>query len=188
MSVSAQLRKHWHTLYSEWNIENLNSRGVLEDMECYWVHASHPIIVPYMASMALFEVKDPPQCEYYNTALPGNHIHVAKDVFPVLCRLVSYHVIEKLDDEQEIANKWKDLYSRYNKQNLREEGVLPWQNGCKFVHIDHPVVGLLRSNSNMIGTDVDSMPRVDDHIRMTDQVFDVCCSTIEEKVLNQLNI
>jgi hypothetical protein len=83
---------------------------------------------------------------------------------------------------------WRQQYGKWNKANLESEGVIPIPNQtfC-FVHCDHPVVGLLRHNCDLIGCDVDKMPRMDGQwIKLTRQVMNECCKTLRTQVLGRM--
>ena len=56
---------------------------------------------------------------------------------------------------QEGAN-WRQLYPKWNSNNLENEGIMDVKNQpFVFVHMDHPVVGLLRHNAELIGCKID---------------------------------
>ena len=61
--------------------------------------------------------------------------------------------------QQEGAN-WRQLYPKWNSNNLESEGIMDVKNQpFVFVHMDHPVVGLLRHNAELIGCKIDEQVR-----------------------------
>jgi hypothetical protein len=83
---------------------------------------------------------------------------------------------------------WRQQYPEYNATNLETHGVLT-VNGQNytFVSKDHPVIDLLRQNSEMLNTDIDSFPLIDgQYFKITKQVFATCCSALRTKVLKNV--
>lgn len=83
---------------------------------------------------------------------------------------------------------WREHYSKWNTHNLEKEGVIDVPNQpYAFVHLGHPVVGILRHNAELIGCDVDKQPRIDNQfIRVTRPVLATCCATLRKSVLDKL--
>lgn len=57
-----------------------------------------------------------------------------------------------------------------------------------FVHMDHPVIDLLRYNKKAIGCDVDEYPRVDGQwLKVSNRVFKQCCNVLQDHMLLQMS-
>jgi hypothetical protein len=71
-------------------------------------------------------------------------------------------VLYQCDVGAEEGNQWRKDFPKYNAGNIEKEGILEVQN-CPyvFVHQDHPVIMLLRHNSNLIGCNIDDQPKID---------------------------
>ena len=80
---------------------------------------------------------------------------------------------------------WHKQYPQYNATNLETEGVMPVNNqSIVFIDCEHPAVGLLRANQNLIGVDIDSQKKIDNTwFKISRQVLNVCCDTIRKKIL-----
>jgi len=100
----------------------------------------------------------------------------------------SPQVVYACDSSLQENAAWRQQYGKWNNSNLEEEGVIPVPNHpFLFVHLNHPVVGLLRHNSELIGCDVDKMPRMEgQYIRLTRQVMNECCKTLRTQVLSKV--
>jgi hypothetical protein len=72
------------------------------------------------------------------------------------------HVLYQCDVGAEEGNQWRKEFPKYTAANIDSEGILEVQ-GCPyvFVHQDHPVITLLRHNSNLIGCNIDEQPKID---------------------------
>ena len=83
---------------------------------------------------------------------------------------------------------WHQLYSQWNSSNLETHGTMDVPNQpFLFVHMDHPVIGLLRYNQNLIGCDIDAQPKLEqEYLKVSRQVMATCCQTIRDEVLNRL--
>jgi len=83
---------------------------------------------------------------------------------------------------------WRQQYSKWNKANLEQEGVIPIPNQpFLFVHQTHPAIGMLRYNTDLIGCDVDKMPKMDGQwYKLTRQVMNTCCNALRTQVLNKV--
>ena len=75
------------------------------------------------------------------------------------------------------TQEWQGQFSRWNKDNLADEGV------SVRVHRDHPVVALLEANREEIGL---LLVRHDDTVTMSHEIFQFCCHVIREQVLPYL--
>lgn len=84
--------------------------------------------------------------------------------------------------------QWRKKYPAYNASNLETWGVMEVQRKpYLFVHEDHPVIALLRVNSDLLGADIDEAQRLDGQwLKVTKQVFATCCNTLRTKVLSRV--
>lgn len=112
---------------------------------------------------------------YAYTVLPRSNLNVPQNVY-------------KCNINTENSLNWRNEYPRWNSHNLESEGVLEVPNNSfVFVHQEHPVIGLLRSNSNLIGCNIDDQPKVDDEwFKVARPVLMACCHTLRTKVLNNI--
>jgi hypothetical protein len=83
---------------------------------------------------------------------------------------------------------WRMQYPDYNTNNLDTHGVLNVQ-GENFVFVSktHPVIDLLRVNKDILNTDIDTHPLIDDQwFKVTKQVMSTCCQQLKSKVLSKV--
>lgn len=95
-------------------------------------------------------------------------------------------VIYEAGDQNE-GMEWRTKYPSYNSNNLEKQGILE-VTGQPFVFCDknHPVIDLLRQNSDMLNSDIDKQTLIDDqYYKITRQVFSTCCNTLRAKVLDK---
>lgn len=95
-------------------------------------------------------------------------------------------VIFEAGDQNE-GMEWRTKYPSYNSNNLEKQGILE-VTGQPFVFCDknHPVIDLLRQNSDMLNSDIDKQTLIDDqYYKITRQVFSTCCNTLRAKVLDK---
>lgn len=120
------------------------------------------------------EVTDLGQAYAY-TVLPHSRISSSQQVY--VCSPAS-----------DGGSAWQKDYGEWNSSNLEEHGVMG-ANGHPFVLISvrHPVVGLLRYNQEIIGTDVDKLPKIEgEFIKISRQVLNECCRNLRASVLSKL--
>ena len=102
--------------------------------------------------------------------------------------LSSAQTVYEYDSNEQDNATWKQLYSQYNSHNLDTEGVMdapnqPWV----FVNKNHPAIGLLMHNQEMIGCQIDKQPLVEgEWYKLSRYVMSTCCSTIRSKVLSKI--
>lgn len=101
----------------------------------------------------------------------------------------SAQAIYKCDASATSTQNWRNEYPKWNNTNLEKEGVMEVAN-CPYVFVsqDHPIIALLRSNSSLIGCDIDEQPRIDNEwFKVTRQVLAACCQTLRTKVLSKIS-
>ena len=103
-------------------------------------------------------------------------------------RLSSPQAVYACDTSIQENQVWRQQYGKWNKANLETEGVLdvPGQPYV-FVNLEHPMIGLLRHNQEMIGCDVDKMQRIDGRmLKISRQIMNSCCHTLRTKILPKM--
>ena len=102
--------------------------------------------------------------------------------------LSSPQTVYEFDPSEQDNASWKQMYSKYNATNLETEGVMdapnqPWV----FVNKDHPAIGLLLHNQEMLGCQLDKQPLVEgEWYKLSRYVMSTCCQTIRSKVLSKI--
>lgn len=102
--------------------------------------------------------------------------------------LSSPQCVYEFDSGEQDNATWKQLYSQYNSANLETEGVMdapnqPWL----FVNKNHPAIGLLMHNQEMLGCQLDKQPLVEgEWYKLARYVMGTCCQTIRSKVLSKI--
>jgi hypothetical protein len=84
--------------------------------------------------------------------------------------------------------EWRNLYPQYNTNNLETQGIMEVK-GCPYVFVSqgHPAINLLRANSDLLGSDIDSMQKIDgEWFKVSRQVVMQCCQTLRTQVLNKV--
>jgi len=87
--------------------------------------------------------------------------------------------------------EWEKNYTQYNKENLRTHNVIDEGGTYYLVSIHHPVSDLLDHNLNIVGLTpttlkksmVSPLDSKQIYLKMSKQVFDLTCKTLEEQVL-----
>lgn len=96
----------------------------------------------------------------------------------------------ELREREERASLWREEFQGFGSCNIHTKGVLSNDDlSYALVHHKHPAITLLRSNADVTGVDVDSMQRVDeDFIKINKELFQVCCNTIQSKILGPIGV
>ena len=84
--------------------------------------------------------------------------------------------------------EWRSLYPEYNQTNLEQQGIMEVK-GCPYVFVSqgHPAINLLRANSELLGSDIDTMQKIDNEwFKVSRQVVMQCCQTLRTQVLNKV--
>lgn len=98
-------------------------------------------------------------------------------------------VVFEADTNSVESLKWSQSYPGFNGNNLESHEVMDVLNApYVFVRDKHPVISLLRANKDLLGSDIDEQPRIDDEwYKVQKNVFATCCSTLRKKILPKLN-
>lgn len=93
------------------------------------------------------------------------------------------------DSSQQISSEWRRMYGEYNEKNLSTHNVLEVANqNYVFVHENHPVISLLKANSDLLGTELKDEQRIDgEWFKVSKTVLSTCCNTLKQKVLNKIS-
>ena len=86
--------------------------------------------------------------------------------------------------------EWRSLYPQYTHANLEQQGIMEVK-GCPYVFVSqgHPAINLLRANSDLLGSDIDTMTKIDNEwFKVSRQVVMQCCQTLRTQVLNKVPI
>jgi hypothetical protein len=99
------------------------------------------------------------------------------------------HVLFEADATNSENLEWRQQYREYTADNLATHNVLPVSGmPYVFVHENHPVIALLRANTEVIGTKVDDTAKIDgEWFKVSKQVLETCCQTLQNKVLTKMN-
>jgi hypothetical protein len=97
-------------------------------------------------------------------------------------------VIFEADAGAQTSQEWRRLYGEYNETNLASHNVLDIANqNYVFVHENHPVVSLLRANSDLLGHEMTDDRKVDgEWFKVSRQVLATCCNTLKSRVLSKV--
>jgi len=93
-------------------------------------------------------------------------------------------LIYEAGDQQE-GLEWRSRYPEYNTNNLDKVGVLP-VTGQPYIFCskNHPAIEVLRQNKELINSDIDSQPLIDDEwYKIMKPVFSTCCDALKKKIL-----
>jgi hypothetical protein len=102
--------------------------------------------------------------------------------------LSSPQVVFEWDGKTQDNSMWQQMYPEWNTTNLESHQVMDVPNQpFLFVHMNHPVIGLLRFNKSMIGCDIDTQPKLEkEYFKISRQVMSTCCQTIREEILDNM--
>lgn len=95
----------------------------------------------------------------------------------------------KADSDTEESQQWRSKYKEYNASNLETQGVLEVK-ACPYVFVKdtHPIIAVLRANTDLIGTHIDSMPKIDgEWYKISRTVLQQCCSALRTQILSKLS-
>eukprot|EP00961_Rhodomonas_salina_P178152 2402635-Rhodomonas_salina.5 len=99
------------------------------------------------------------------------------------------HVLYQADSDFKGSNQWRQQYKEYNASNLDTQGILEVKN-CPYVFVkdSHPVIAVLRANTELIGQNIDNMPKIDgEWYKLSRNVLQQCCSALRTHVLSKLS-
>jgi len=107
----------------------------------------------------------------------------------VLPNMSSSHpeVLYEADMTARQGAEWREHYRGYNKDNLDTQGVMEVK-GCPYVFVSqgHPAINLLRANSDLLGSNIAEMNKIDgEWYKVSRQVVMQCNQTLRNQVLNK---
>ena len=111
---------------------------------------------------------------YTFTALPMTHNPTPLSIF-------------EADASAQTSQEWRRMYGEYNERNLDSHNVLLVANqNYVFVHENHPIISLLKVNSDLLGSEVSDDKRIDgEWFKVSKSVVSTCCNTLRTKVLKR---
>ena len=94
------------------------------------------------------------------------------------------------DTSANTSQEWRKMYSEYNATNLESHNVLEVNNqNYVFVHENHPVISLLKANTDLLGSELRDDQRIDgEWFKVSKQVLSTCCTTLKAKVLTKIHV
>jgi hypothetical protein len=94
------------------------------------------------------------------------------------------------DASANTSQEWRKMYSEYNATNLESHNVLEVNNqNYVFVHENHPVISLLKANTDLLGSELRDDQRIDgEWFKVSKQVLSTCCNTLKAKVLTKIHV
>lgn len=97
-------------------------------------------------------------------------------------------IIFEADAGAQTSQEWRRLYGEYNEVNLATHNILEIANqNYVFVHENHPVVSLLRANSDLLGHEMTDDRKVDgEWFKISKSVLATCCNTLKSRVLSKV--
>ena len=93
------------------------------------------------------------------------------------------------DASQSEGFEWRKRYPEYTDTNLDSHNVRPVL-GCPYVFVyeKHPIIALLRANSDLLGSKIDDHSKIDgEWFKVSRQVLVTCCQTLRNKVLSRIS-
>ena len=98
-------------------------------------------------------------------------------------------ILFEADESSVDAIKWAEQYPAYTRSNLHQLGVMSVSNQpIVFVDRDHPVIALLRTNREFLGSDIDQQQLIQGRYHtLSRQVFQHACDTLQKKVLSNIS-
>jgi hypothetical protein len=149
----------------------------------------------YILNCKVLEVKSsiPVPVGVMINCIPNNEMTDTGEKYAFTALPMSYnntpHVLFEAESSSLENQEWRQQYREYTAENLSSHNVLP-VNGMPyvFVHESHPVISLLRANSDLLGVKVDEASKIDgEWFKVGKQVLETCCNTLQSKVLTKIN-
>ena len=93
------------------------------------------------------------------------------------------------DTTANTSHEWRKMYSQYNERNLETHNVLEVNNqNYVFVHESHPVISLLKANTDLLGSELRDDQKIDgEWFKVSKPVLGTCCNTLKTKVLSKIS-
>jgi hypothetical protein len=93
------------------------------------------------------------------------------------------------DANANTSHEWRKTYSQYNERNLESHNVLEVNNqNYVFVHETHPVISLLKANTDLLGSELRDDQKIDgEWFKVSKPVLGTCVATLKNKVLSKVN-
>jgi hypothetical protein len=97
-------------------------------------------------------------------------------------------VLMEADASNTDAKAWSENFPTFTSANLNTEGVLTLGN-CPYVFVNqkHPVINLIRMNSDMLGVKIDDIPKMDgEWYKLSQPLMTSCCDAIKSNILSKM--
>lgn len=149
----------------------------------------------YILNCKVLEVKSslPVPVGVSINCIPNNELTDTAEKYAFTTLPMSYnntpHTLFEAETSSLENQEWRQQYREYTAENLSTHNVLP-VNGMPyvFVHENHPVISLLRANSDLVGVKVDEAAKIDgEWFKVGKQALDACCKTLQSKILAKIN-
>ena len=113
---------------------------------------------------------------YVMTMLPGD-------------RNCSPQTLYKCDESSNEAVRWRSEYPEYNAQNISTHNVMEVKSHpVVFVDAQHPIISLLRTNKDLLQSDIDAQPLVQGRWHTVSKgIFNKAVATLRSKVLSNVS-
>jgi hypothetical protein len=126
------------------------------------------------------------------SCLPKNEITETGDrytycVLPKSTTSQPYGIFKASADIEE-SQQWRSQYKEYNAGNLETQGVLVVK-ACPYVFVkdSHPIIAVLRHNTELIGAQIDNQPKIDNEwYKVSRTVLNQCCNALRSHVLSKI--
>jgi hypothetical protein len=149
----------------------------------------------YILNCKVLEVKSslPVPVGVSINCIPNNELTDTAEKYAFTALPMTYnntpHTLFEAETSSLENQEWRQQYREYTAENLATHNVLP-VNGMPyvFVHENHPVISLLRANSDLTGVKVDEAAKIDgEWFKVGKQALDACCKTLQSKILTKIN-
>jgi hypothetical protein len=149
----------------------------------------------YIVSCRVLESKNsiPVPIGVMINCIPHHEIVETGERYAFTCMPMSYnnqpHTLFEADVNLSEGHEWRANYRDYTSENLATHNVLEVSGmPYVFVHENHPVISLLRANSELLGSKIDEHAKIDgEWFKVGKQVLSTCCATLQNKVLTRIN-
>jgi hypothetical protein len=149
----------------------------------------------YIVSCKLLESKNsiPAPLGVMINCIPNTEIVETGERYAFTCMPMAYnnqpHTLFEADVNLSEGQEWRTNYREYTSENLATHNVLEVSGmPYVFVHENHPVISLLRANSELLGSKIDEHAKIDgEWFKVAKQVLNTCCATLQTKVLKRIN-
>ena len=149
----------------------------------------------YIVSCKLIEQRStfPVPLGVIMNCVPNNELTETGDRYAFTCLPMSSnthpHMLFEADASHSEGFEWRKTFPEYTDSNLETHNVLPIHGSPYFfVQEKHPVISLLRANSELLGAKMEETKKIDgEWYKVSKQVLTTCCNTLRTKVLSRIS-